>query len=586
SAMSASKRLSEFERANDPVKIVTERDKQEAERLVESVNNKILEWREIRDKAIRWVNEAKQTQDPEDIKTALSKLQATKEAKKCLRDLVFLKEDDDSLPGTYEAYLSSLEYELKQIIPKLYDLASLKIAGDKTKLQRLSEYDTSTASKKDIVPVHGKLQIGNIKVHTLAIAGDKPKLQRLARHLAKEHPSTKGKMSLQEKEDFNLYNGLSGACDDGRHDDCQNTKCECRCHEESILKTNKDKMQVFDPKRKQGRSPHRNIVRGEIFGSKIRYVDKGYTIVEVGKRKHLSLISPSKGALYTELMAFRKENPNMNFEIVRVYDPRNENLEGNVRQANINAGYIFWSELTDKQKDKLLSIGYNYDDLIGRISKDDTLSKRKDIMKLLDYTDQLYDPKKSAYQSFEAARLESYTKAYGSINAAKSAIKKAYLALKQKERDNAARLNDPAIKVTAGIPASNDPYKIVPHWYEAMVLGIKKRSDVRNPYAIVKNIWARLPAHTQRDIIAREKSGERFHYDLPLPDDRATHGTGTLRMVKPFNLAEAQVNVSKKDMKAVKKSGIFRPMKRDDGSICQVARCKGARPVNIFVDEL
>lgn len=133
------------------------------------------------------------------------------------------------------------------------------------------------------------------------------------------------------------------------------------------------------------------------------------------------------------------------------------------------------------------------------------------------------------------------------------------------------------IKLVQGIPA---------RWYEAMVNGIKKRSDVRNPYAIVKGIWARLPAHTRNDIIKREKAGERFHYDLPLPDDRQTRGIGTLRMVKPFNLAEAQVNVSKKDMDAVKKSGIFRPMKREDGSICQVARCKGARPVNIFVDEV
>ncbi len=136
-------------------------------------------------------------------------------------------------------------------------------------------------------------------------------------------------------------------------------------------------------------------------------------------------------------------------------------------------------------------------------------------------------------------------------------------------------LLDP-IKTYAGIPA---------RWYEAMVKGIKNRSDVRNPYAIVKNIWLRLPAHTKQDIKRRAAKGEAFKYNLPLPKDLPTHGTGTLRMVKPFKLAEAQVNVNKKDMQAVRKSGIFKPMKRQDGSTCQVARCKsGKGNVNIFAD--
>jgi len=137
---------------------------------------------------------------------------------------------------------------------------------------------------------------------------------------------------------------------------------------------------------------------------------------------------------------------------------------------------------------------------------------------------------------------------------------------------------DPApIKLHSGIPS---------RWFEAMVKGIKNSSDVRNPYAIVKNIWLKLSPKTKQDIKKREAAGEQFKYNLPLPDDRVTKGEGTLRMVKPFKLAEAQVNVSKKDMEAVKKSGIFKPMRRQDGSTCQVARCKGERPVNIFVDEV
>ncbi len=123
-------------------------------------------------------------------------------------------------------------------------------------------------------------------------------------------------------------------------------------------------------------------------------------------------------------------------------------------------------------------------------------------------------------------------------------------------------------------------------WFDAMVRGIKRSSDVRNPWAIVKRIWEGLSPEKKKDILRREASGERFNYDLPLPDDRDTKGVGTLRMVKPFKLAEAQVNVSAKDMQAVKKSGIFKPMAREDGSTCMVARCKSRTPVNIFVDEM
>jgi len=124
-------------------------------------------------------------------------------------------------------------------------------------------------------------------------------------------------------------------------------------------------------------------------------------------------------------------------------------------------------------------------------------------------------------------------------------------------------------------------------WYNAMVTGIKKSSDVRNPYAIVKNIWAKLSSQVRQDITQRAAKGERFNYNLPLPDDRVTKGQGTLRMVGPFKLVEGQVNISKKDMAAVKKSGLFKSMKREDGSICQVARCKSEKGnVNIFADEI
>jgi len=90
-----------------------------------------------------------------------------------------------------------------------------------------------------------------------------------------------------------------------------------------------------------------------------------------------------------------------------------------------------------------------------------------------------------------------------------------------------------------------------------MVKGIKKSSDVRNPYAIVKNIWARLSPSKRAEIKSREAKGEVFHYDLPLPDDKTTKGEGILRMVEPFKLVEGQMNLSKKDWELAKKSGLF-----------------------------
>ena len=138
------------------------------------------------------------------------------------------------------------------------------------------------------------------------------------------------------------------------------------------------------------------------------------------------------------------------------------------------------------------------------------------------------------------------------------------------------RLNDPA-----------DLNKPPERWFAAMKAGIDKRSDVRNPYAIVKNIWARLTPAKRAEIRSREAKGEHFKYDLPLPDDRTTRGAGTLRMVKPFKLAEVQVNLSIRDYMDALKSGLFTKMKRQDGTIALVARCKSEnKNCNIFIDKV
>ncbi len=124
-------------------------------------------------------------------------------------------------------------------------------------------------------------------------------------------------------------------------------------------------------------------------------------------------------------------------------------------------------------------------------------------------------------------------------------------------------------------------------WFDAMVKGIKARSDVRNPYAVVNNIWNKLTLAKKASIKAREAKGEQFKYDLPLPDDRVTRGAGTVRMVKPFKLVEVQVNLSVKDYLAALKSGLFSKMKRNDGTTALVARCKSKEGnVNAFVDQV
>ena len=125
------------------------------------------------------------------------------------------------------------------------------------------------------------------------------------------------------------------------------------------------------------------------------------------------------------------------------------------------------------------------------------------------------------------------------------------------------------------------------NWFAAMYQGIKKRSDVKDVGAVVGSIWKRLSSAKRASIKARETKGERFKYDLPLPDDRATRGTGTLRMVKPFKLAEVQVNISAKDYLAALKTGLFSKMNRNDGTIALVKRCKSpSGNANIFVDKI
>jgi len=183
--------------------------------------------------------------------------------------------------------------------------------------------------------------------------------------------------------------------------------------------------------------------------------------------------------------------------------------------------------------------------------------------------DALYDSKPVRAKSKKAGKL--------TIKGDKTKLKRLAKHL-QKEHPSTKgkmRVNDPA--------PSQPPKK----WYEAMVLGIKRSSDVRNPYAIVSNIWRSLSASKRAELQSRAKKGEAFKYDLPLPQDKATKGTGTLRMVKPFNLAEVQVNLSVKDYLSALKSGLFSKMKRQDGSTALVARCKSKeKNCNLFIDKI
>ena len=129
--------------------------------------------------------------------------------------------------------------------------------------------------------------------------------------------------------------------------------------------------------------------------------------------------------------------------------------------------------------------------------------------------------------------------------------------------------------------------KMPKSWTVAMISGIAKRSDVSRLQAagLVRDIWHRLSKRKQVQIAAKALTGKKFTYDLPLPEDHNTKGSGTVRVVKPFDLAEVQVNVSRKAYNALVKSGLFQRMCRQDGSIALVKRCKAkGGNVNIFVD--
>lgn len=194
----------------------------------------------------------------------------------------------------------------------------------------------------------------------------------------------------------------------------------------------------------------------------------------------------------------------------------------------------------------------------------------------------LYDPKKETAVSKAIRKAKArglrcpecgqliYTKLRRSLVLGKDVCINCYMKAKQGHK-----LFDPK-------PLALPPTR----WYEAMVKGIKRSSDVRNPYAIVKNIWTKLTSSKKAEIKRREAKGERFKYDLPLPVDKPTRGTGTVRMVKPFKLAEVQVNLSVADYLTALKSGIFSRMKRQDGTTALVARCKSPeKNVNVFIDK-
>lgn len=122
-------------------------------------------------------------------------------------------------------------------------------------------------------------------------------------------------------------------------------------------------------------------------------------------------------------------------------------------------------------------------------------------------------------------------------------------------------------------------------WFKAMYEGIRKRSDVRNPGKIVRDIWKRLSPRKKAQIKSQAAKGKPFKYDLPLPEDHPTRGIGTVRIVMPFNLGEVQVNVSPKAYARILKSGLFERMRRQDGTIALVKRCKSkAGNCNIFID--
>ena len=125
-------------------------------------------------------------------------------------------------------------------------------------------------------------------------------------------------------------------------------------------------------------------------------------------------------------------------------------------------------------------------------------------------------------------------------------------------------------------------------WYTAMLNGINTRSDVTNAKGIVLDIWKRLSPAKRAKITRQAARNKPFTYDLPLPQDHSTAGPpGTVRVVDPFNLAEVQVNVSKANYGRLRRSGMFQLMRRNDGTVALVKRCKSKKGnCNIFIDKV
>lgn len=139
------------------------------------------------------------------------------------------------------------------------------------------------------------------------------------------------------------------------------------------------------------------------------------------------------------------------------------------------------------------------------------------------------------------------------------------------------RFADPAPQNTGGAPR---------RWFEAMRAGIERSSDVEDPDRIVRDIWRRLSPMKRAKIKIQDAAGKSWKYDLPLPIDRKTHGTGVIRTVQPFKLAEVQANVSPTTFQELEGSGLFEHMKRQDGSTALVKRCKSEKSnCNIFIDK-
>lgn len=139
------------------------------------------------------------------------------------------------------------------------------------------------------------------------------------------------------------------------------------------------------------------------------------------------------------------------------------------------------------------------------------------------------------------------------------------------------------LRDTGGRRMRSMPFDPAPpaRWLQAMTQGLMKTSDIPESEARVhaRRIWEKMPSGDRRKARWDAKA-----YDLPLPLDR-THRGGIIRVVKPFNLAEAQIDVSPQTFEILARTGIFQRMRRGDGTIGLVKRAKSNKGnVNIFVD--